>query len=286
MSTILKALRRLEQEKERQAAAERLHGDVMAPSTAAAAGWRRRSGWLMLGLGLVAGLLVALLYSGVPVGPAGRSGPELPEVAAESPPQRSLRRPSSTPAEKPAVSRREVAAGAALSASPASPPDRQTASSPPPGAAMRAESVRAEPPAAKLSVAPASPPPEISAVAVAPPPPRASSAPAPIQKQNREHPEPLIEPATREASARPAPVPAPVKSIRRSVGTEVSVIRTVWHPVAERRVAHLAVGSDQEIVRLHEGDAYSGMVVAEISPSGVTFERGGVRISRRVGEGR
>jgi hypothetical protein len=67
---------------------------------------------------------------------------------------------------------------------------------------------------------------------------------------------------------------------------DVSIVRTVWHPRPERRVAHVAAPGGGEVVELHEGDEFVGLRVSEIKLSGVVFERNGVLISRRVGEGR
>jgi len=77
MSTILKALRRLENEKQEQQAAERLHGEVVAPAPPTrGASWQRAL--LLLGAGFVAAGLGAAVYVFV----LGDSSPEEIEVAS------------------------------------------------------------------------------------------------------------------------------------------------------------------------------------------------------------
>jgi hypothetical protein len=64
---------------------------------------------------------------------------------------------------------------------------------------------------------------------------------------------------------------------------DVYVARTLWHPIAERRVAIVEIGEGGEAVELHEGDAIGPLVVGEIEPSGVFFYHDGVELRRRVG---
>jgi hypothetical protein len=63
----------------------------------------------------------------------------------------------------------------------------------------------------------------------------------------------------------------------------VTVKKTVWHPVPERRVARIEVEGRKGLLELHEGDAVGTLVVAEIQPSGVVFLHGGERLHRKVG---
>jgi hypothetical protein len=66
-----------------------------------------------------------------------------------------------------------------------------------------------------------------------------------------------------------------------AVDTNFAVVRTVWHPKPERRVAQI---SDAEgvSVQLHEGDFYQGLVIEQIQLSSVIFRDGDVTFSRRV----
>jgi hypothetical protein len=63
----------------------------------------------------------------------------------------------------------------------------------------------------------------------------------------------------------------------------VYVERTIWHPMAERRVAVVELEGSDEALELHEGDAVGPLVVGEIEPSGVFFVYDGVELRRRVG---
>jgi hypothetical protein len=63
----------------------------------------------------------------------------------------------------------------------------------------------------------------------------------------------------------------------------VYVERTIWHPMAERRVAVVELEGSDETLELHEGDAVGPLVVGKIEPSGVFFVHDGVELRRRVG---
>ena len=72
--------------------------------------------------------------------------------------------------------------------------------------------------------------------------------------------------------------------IARAEVPGLRVERTVWHPIAERRVATIEFGQDAERREIHEGDAVGPLVVSEIEPSGVVFVHEGVEVRRRIGE--
>jgi hypothetical protein len=61
------------------------------------------------------------------------------------------------------------------------------------------------------------------------------------------------------------------------------VSRTVWHPVASRRIAYLEFEGRGEIVALREGESIGPLLVTEISPTGVLFDNRGSEFKRRVG---
>jgi hypothetical protein len=85
------------------------------------------------------------------------------------------------------------------------------------------------------------------------------------------------------ATAAPREAPAAGSGRVRVFVPNVLVVRTVWHPTAERRVAEIEVEGRPEPLLLHEGDAVGPLVVSEIKPSGVVFLHDEVELSRRVG---
>jgi len=133
-----------------------------------------------------------------------------------------------------------------------------------------------EPPktAAPEVVAPPAPAPEVVAAVVEEPKSQPSASPprkAPVAKAPA--PKPVVsKPAVSKRKAAPPPEP------------EVFVARTVWHPIADRRVAVVEFGGNGEAVELREGDLIGPLVVGEIEPSGVYFTNNGVELRRRVGE--
>lgn len=350
MSTILKALRRLEEDRGVQSPRPLRDEVTRSPESAKS---RRRGRPLLavlLGLGVAAGTgALAFWYMGGAPEPAGPTEPkELaaagsaepraePAAAAKRPrkPRRArpaLQRPSPPRAAAPsAASERELPAAALESKvglvrrPPAQP--RIAASEPadPPGGAVGAE----EP--AGSQVTPAGPvqqasrrapaatgpeetkfraeqPPEQAAeppvVAVAPRPERAApeppvasgAAPARDAEKTAPTPKPVHEEAAaEEASKQPTKAAAAVaresepgeaasSQIVRAEVPGLRVERTVWHPIAERRVATIELEQNSERREIHEGDAVGPLVVSEIEPSGVVFVHEGVEIRRRIGE--
>jgi hypothetical protein len=137
----------------------------------------------------------------------------------------------------------------------------------------------------------APPPPPEAAGEVSAPPASLPAAVAMAGAASEAFPQPAAPPAAtvarREAPAagsgrsRPPPV-APSKLVRAFVPS-VLVVRTVWHPSAERRVAEIEVEGRPEPLLLHEGDAVGPLVVSEIEPSGVVFLHDEVELRRRIG---
>lgn len=82
------------------------------------------------------------------------------------------------------------------------------------------------------------------------------------------------------ASPKPRPVPQ-VATIAPAPG--ISVLRTVWHPRPERRSARVEVEGHSEVLELREGDVVGVLVVSEIQPSAVVFLHGGARLRRPIG---
>ena len=103
-------------------------------------------------------------------------------------------------------------------------------------------------------------------------------------------------PKTRPRETRPSdgirsePEPRPdfpsdqVLRIDRRGLPDITVLRTAWHPNAERRSTRIRLEATDEILTLREGDSIGGLVIQEISPSAVLFNAGDVEIRRRVGE--
>lgn len=139
-------------------------------------------------------------------------------------------------------------------------------------------SARREP--APQRVAPVEPP--VARVAKASPPP----APTPVSKPTQPSAEPAAAsppaPAPAVAAAAPAPTAPAAPPIARALVPEVRVEQTRWHPDAARRSALVEVdGGSREV---HQGDAVGPLVVSTIEPSGVVFTHDGVELRRRIGE--
>lgn len=93
------------------------------------------------------------------------------------------------------------------------------------------------------------------------------------------------------ASSSPRPVrtesntqPNPAGSLDRRGLPEITVLRTAWHPDADRRSTKIRLEATNEIMTLREGDAIGKLVIQSISPSSVLFRIGDLEIRRRVGQ--
>ncbi len=126
-------------------------------------------------------------------------------------------------------------------------------------------------------------PPSVSA-----PQPTASKSPTPptsprsAPKKQPAESKPAREPQPPKES-KASPDPSPIEHLNRRVLPELTIIRTAWHPSADRRSAKIRLEDTDEILNLREGDAVGGLVIGEISPSAVVFKAGDVEIRRRVG---
>jgi len=306
MSTILKALRRLEQEKSTRSDRSLSEAVVNVPPPPTT----ESSRWLVAG-GSLAGafaLAVTLFLVFRPGGEAAR--PDRVEVAAVAPersPAALQRDPAAAPA-LPRVPRREVPNRAAARATRPAPRPEPEAQPGLPAAALTSEvevatlarpMTRAaveeriglaaaaavekmeKPRLAERVTAPAVAPggaPEPSREAAPAAPERAELVPAPSESRP---------PPTRRAEPAPLPAERPAakpEQTARSPLPAVYVERTIWHPDADRRVAVIALEGSEQSLELHEGDAVGTLVIREIAPSGVSFYRDGVELRRRVGE--
>ena len=319
MSTILKALRRLEDEKSRALTSRPLREEIAsAPRDMPR---RRRLPWLpvaamIVGAGLGASAWWVWPYErgGDPVREAGAGG------VAQSPSA-----PGSTPRADSPVTRRlppgfhagatEIEgqlehladAGPDAGAPPADafssnvevvqrpPPTPRLEPAPkgerapdrvipdPPGVAV-------EPPAAlaRRSKAPTprdAAPERVAAAAGAALPEMPTAAPQPVEPKPRvEGAKPTAPAAPREtAPPRVAKTLAPAAISKSSeAASDVHVTRTQWHPEPARRSADLDVAGRRQSV--HEGDVVDEYVVTEIRPSGVVLTHDGERVERSIGK--
>jgi hypothetical protein len=87
-----------------------------------------------------------------------------------------------------------------------------------------------------------------------------------------------------EPAPEPEPVrePEPVASVPAPTGAALYVTRTQWHPERGRRSADVRVDGQSRSV--HEGDTVAGYEVSEIKPSGVVLTRAGERVEQKVGQ--
>lgn len=307
MSTILKALRRLEEDKRAQAAMS-LDQAVLDPAAPASP---RRG----IGLGVAAGVMAALgviaiawSLSGLWLtgGEGGLSQIQASSAKAAPPaletPSRVVKRDAGKPpgaleriedAPRPppvdpipltpstAAARVEVFAnpdeirgelqrlvGGSARQVDASGPDPATAAAPDPEPAALVARQLAEDVAAKKS-APAPVAPKRAAKAPAPEPVAVAKAliPAPAAV-SAPVPEPVAEPSVAVIERKPPP--------------EIVVREIIWHPNPARRIAVVELDG-VESDRLAEGDEIAGFTIAEIGLSDVELVRDGVTTKRRIG---
>ncbi len=304
MSSILKALQRVEQDQPAGAAPgaprRAVRGDFVAEQGAPLLRRSRRRAPRGLRLWAVAGavlLLAALVWWRLPE----RSRPEL---AAPSTPQEASAPVAVAEAKPPPQPAAAVVAPPAPAPAAAFPVPAPPAAEAAPEPLVPNEVAERLPPlGTTLDVPDAAPPPapepEPAQVARAAPAVPALEEPAPepkLAEPERAAPPPAPPPAVERAA--PAPPPAPVKRAApkpepprtaavapppRPSAPAVLVERTRWHPSPERRVASVLVEGQPGPRELHEGDAVGALVVKEIKPSSVVFLHGADTLSRRVG---
>jgi len=289
MSTILKALRRLEDEKAAQTRAS-LEEEVLSGSASEPTGKRRARVVIAaaLAVGATAAFVLAALWSPRSGEPNPTPGPAAAEPFAARPASRPGA-PEAPPSPTPA--RRAIAPVAVPPPAYGAPPpiaresgqrelrpiapSRRAAPVPRPPSAPRPQPKRVAVLRTGTEPAPAEPPARRE--------PPLASAREPIQEAPPPAP-PEAEPqAPRVANSEPARAPQPATPPVPGA-PEVKVLRTVWHPKAERRTAELALGPGDERRVLQEGERIGSLVLLEISPSGVLFEQDGQKLRRRVGQ--
>ena len=286
MSTILKALRRLEQEREAQVERDLRDQVVAHPERASESAARPRIP-LLVATGAVGAVLVVALVAWVERGggqaaPAPSASPAA--QAARSAPSLAPARERPAPAPVPDAAARAAERQAQRAVVASEPPAavRPLAASEPPAAPRRSAVIPDRSPAPSL--------PQVAAAARPEPPPAVAPAP-------RTEPEPAA-PVAPVSTVRTKPPfkeePAPLVHERAGIAGQPEVAartplpglvveRTLWHPDAGRRRAVLQVEGRDGTVELREGDAVGDLVVQQIDPSGVLFLHRGVEIRRRVG---
>ncbi len=269
MSTILKALRRLEEDRRRED--ERSLRDRILSNEPA--GVERSGGGnfpaaAVGGVGALA-LIVAgavtwwVLAGGGSQDSAGGFVEETAPVFRED------------PVAKPV----EVASSIGLPAVSAPPP---TARSAPPEAVSPPVPVPVSPPAVEVAASSPGIAEDIRLITrpskpgTAPPDPPVARATAPVLSRPQS-PEP-----TPAVQARRSEAPA-IQTIERPPMPEFVITRTVWHPEAGRRVAMIRRSGQDAAQAFSEGENLGVLEIVEIQPAGVLFRRDGVEIKRRVG---
>jgi hypothetical protein len=285
MSTILKALRRLEEQR-RVIDEENLRERILAsPERDAAPPSRLRSVGKTLLLTLAAGIVLAAASFGVWSGlgevadsdAASHAETPAPEGGLASRAAEGSRALPSGSAPRPSAS--EAASAAAVVATPAATPQR--------------------PPVARVSPVPAvsAPPPTLRPVASGPKladdialitrPPKPTALPVEARSSPVAAPKEFVVIAT---APDPLPVPAklaaaapPIRRIERAPFPEFTVKRIEWHPRAARRVVLIDTGGAAAPRPYGEGENLGVLEIVEITPTAVLFRRDGVEIRRAVG---
>jgi hypothetical protein len=249
VSTILKALRRLEEEKTAPVGRRPLREEV---TRNAGAPRSRRGAWLLALGGLVGGVAagVALLTL----------WPRDVAVQPSSPPL--VRAPSRPPQVAPPE--REVSPGQLSAEALASPVE--VVERPKPRPLVVHEPLPAVAAELERSSAQRDPAASRPAPSVASPPPAAVSTAA------QEAPPTGLSTGSREATyAELEEIGRRLAEISPPVAAGIRIEQTLWHPRPDRRVAVLTLDGGDVPVRVHEGDTIRELVVSEIEPSGVVF---------------
>jgi hypothetical protein len=90
--------------------------------------------------------------------------------------------------------------------------------------------------------------------------------------------------ATAESASTRAAIREPEHEvIQRAKLPTLSVEKTIWHPDADRRVAVVKLIDAEEVLRLKEGDAVGTLVVKVIKPDSVLFSHDGIEVVYNVG---
>ena len=314
MSTILKALRRLEEEKS-ASGSRPLREEIAKPPFSA--GPPPRRGLPVVGLAIGFALLLGFATWWL-LPPEAADEPTIAGTAAEagnlarvesepasaerSAARRSVARSSvaadgppaeafSSPVE--VVPRPTVTPRVPIELSPREAP-AEVAAAPVPEPVAPSTKAKAPPKPPVVAVAPTPKPRPVSRPAprpsatpeVAAPSAPAERVPAVAERPARVAVAPKPDPPPTPEAVKPAPVapaPLPVEPTPPVVAApRIRVDKTLWHPQRDRREA--VVGLEGAAVRrVHEGDVVGRFVVSEIQPSGVVFESDGTTLRRGIG---
>lgn len=299
MSTILKALRRLEDEKTLPIGERPLREEVARASEPT----RRRHG---VGV-LMAGALVAGATLGAALLVVWPFGGEMPsqsiaarkvrlEAISRTEPPRSPERSASTVPPVAAAPRAVEPEGLSSDAftSPVAvvklrEPAPLVAPDPEPSAKVMAvaeEAAQAAPEPAEPEVRARVAEPTAMSSPFAPPVSDVTEAPAAHSDALTESPA-VVSAAEPPADAVGPRSPSPVTEEAALQSVEaIRVAQTLWHPTPARRVAVLDVPGRDTLLRVHEGDQVGEFLVAEIEPSGIVFTRDGETVRHAVGGAR
>jgi len=282
MSTILKALRRLEEERESEA--RDLRDQVVARPRLEP---HRPRLPLLAGAGAVGALLVVggfWLLDDRPGEAVRGSAPRAPETVTSAPVDRAGA-PLPVPTPSPEAGRARVVAAPGRSSAP-TPAVVSSIVTPVPGV----RSVTAPKPSPVATAL--DPQPQVTRVASEPDPQpqvtRVASEPDPQPQVTRVASSPPVASAA-DAASLPREMPGIVgqpEVVPRTPLLRIVVERTLWHPTPGRRLAYLHVAGRAGAVELREGDAVGDAVVQQIDPSAVVFLHRGVEIRRRIGADR
>jgi hypothetical protein len=271
VSTILKALRRIERERQPQPG-KPLRDDVVALQSAEpqerpdrTLWWAGRVGPVLIlvlgGLWLASGMREPGHETEEPTAPAAVARPDARALASEAvvPAPTRATRADEEPAPVPEIlpSRRSSAPQRAVSGETTSPPK------PAPAAVERPRRVAVRAPERSDAVT------ERPQRLPDPEPLHAFEAPT----ARAATPEAAPRPEREVSVAKPKALPAP----------EAHVDSTTWHPDPARRLAVVS-SPGGEPLSLREGDAIGELVVLRIEPAAVLFLYRGRELSRRVGE--
>jgi hypothetical protein len=254
MSTILKALRRLERERSKDVARP-LREEVVF-SRPRSRGRPRTWGWIG------AALLLGFVATWAALPPSSPRGTATAPPAAAPPALAAALAPA--PAALPPVAARGATADLSgpVVAPPRAEPAQPAAPSPPVGfVAPRDEPSRT--------------------AAIAPPREPAPSIPRAAARETTIDDElvvtaPIEGRASRSVDEEPAPR-------RAAIGIPVRVVRTSWHPHPDRRAAWVAIGgADAREVR--EGEWVGALEIRTIEPDGILFADGPLLVHRSIGE--
>jgi hypothetical protein len=301
MSTILKALRRLEDDKQKQVETDQLHGEVLASEPTRKRRLLRR---VLISAGVVVGIAFAVLMiaavvtiltapdseveEAVEVAEVEVSEPIALETAA--PPEAAVAAPlvvTPPPVENAAAVPAEASAEAQLEQKRRKEAlDRLVEKRDAKRRKRIANRFAAEEAAAAAAQsAPPALPLEAVAPRVAPEPKQLELARVEPPKARQVEPEPVTPRAfeTPETSdAAPFGLQAPARR-QPLLPDDLDVVRTRWHPRAERRIAYLSLPGDRGTVEFVEGEFYGEWVIKEIQLGGVVFQYDGATIVRSVG---